>query len=80
MVEEWFGLEEEGGAFTRLVHGANFCRKVWEKILENDPRRRSRRVTFRVSLRWQNPKTEANRRKRTKESANAKSLALWEFG
>ena len=34
----------------------------------------SRRVTFRVSLRWQNLKTEANRRKPLKESENAKSL------
>jgi hypothetical protein len=36
----------------------------------------SRQVSFRVSLRWQTPKTEANGRKPTKELANAKLLAL----
>ncbi len=34
----------------------------------------SRRVSFRVSLRWQNPKTDANRQKPTKELENAKWL------
>src|SRR5688500_10695258 len=37
-------------------------------------RRCSPRVSFRVSLRWQSPQTEANRRKRTKQSASAKLL------
>ena len=39
----------------------------------------SRRVSFRVSLRWQNPQTEANGRKPTKEFANAKSLAPYDL-
>ena len=38
------------------------------RILENDLRMRSRRVSFRVSLSWKDPQTDANRRKPTKES------------
>jgi hypothetical protein len=37
------------------------------------------RVTFRVTSHRQNPKTEANGRKATKESEDAKSLELREF-
>jgi len=40
---------------------------------------RSRRVTFRLSLRCENQKIGAKGRKRTKESENAKSLASREL-
>ncbi len=36
-----------------------------------------RRVSCRVSLRWQDPTQDANGRKPTTGSENAKSLALW---
>src|SRR5687767_11849017 len=42
-------------------------------------RRRLGRVTFRVSLHEQNPKTEPNERKRAQASENAKSLAAYDF-
>ena len=37
------------------------------------------RVSFRVSLRWQNPKTDANGRKDPAKSENAKLLAAREL-
>ncbi len=52
-------------------HQRRFRADIQRNDLRNDSRERFPRVSFRVSLRWQNPKTEANERKPTKESENA---------
>ena len=55
---------------------ANFNGDIRLTLPGNDSRSGFRRVSFRVSLHWKNPKTQARRRKNPTESENAKSL-IW---
>ena len=62
---------------SRPTHGGTSCKAAqWFAVIFGREKLRSasRRVSFRVSLRWQSLKIEANGRRKTTESENDKSL------